>query len=87
MATEPTTSDLFKAKTITDTEVNAAVEVVMAGRTTRMFRFASGHVLNLPAAVEANRHAVAMMSEPTATDRGKRLAVRTAILLARSKSP
>ena len=84
---DPTIGDLFKAKTITGDEVNAAVDVFMRDATIFLFRFASGHTLDVAAAVRANRHATAIIIEPTAKDGGKRLAIRTAIMLARPVAP
>ncbi|TXM92099.1 hypothetical protein FV222_23700 [Methylobacterium sp. WL103] len=84
---DPTTGDLFKAKIVTDDEVNTAVDIFMRAADVRLFRFASGHTLDLAAAVRASRHATATLTEPTAKDGSKRSAVRTAILLARPVAP
>ena len=79
---EPTTSDLFKAKTVTDDEVTAAVDVFMRDATVSMFRFASGHTLDLAAAVRAHEPARLAVTDPDRTERHRRLMVRNAILLA-----
>ncbi|MCJ2108914.1 hypothetical protein MKK70_26780 [Methylobacterium sp. E-041] len=84
---DPTTGNLIKAKTIASDEVNAAVDVFLTGGAVRLFGFGSGHTLDLAAAVKASRHASATLSEPTAKNGARRLAVRTAILLARPTAP
>ncbi|MFK5595960.1 hypothetical protein ACFZ8E_02975 [Methylobacterium sp. HMF5984] len=85
--TDLTTGDLIKAKTIASDEVNAAVEAFLKGGAVGLFGFASGHTLDLAATVKASRHASATLSEPTAKDGARRLAVRTAILLGRPTAP
>ncbi|WP_187275221.1 hypothetical protein [Methylobacterium sp. WL120] len=79
---ELTTGDLFKAKAITDDEVNAAVDLFMRDPTVSMFRFASGHTLDLAAAVKAHEPARLAVTDPDRTERHRRLMVRNAILFA-----
>ena len=82
-----TTSDLFKAKTITDEEVAAAVDVFMRDPTVSLFRFASGHTLDPAAAVKAHEPARAAVADPERTEKFRRGMVRTAILLGRMEAP
>ena len=84
---DPTTSDLFKAKTITDDEVNAAVDVFMRDATVSLFKFASGHTLDPAAAVKAHDPAARAVIDPDRSEKFRRGMVRTAILLARPTAP
>ncbi|TXN81455.1 hypothetical protein [Methylobacterium sp. WL8] len=84
---DPTTGDLFKAKTITDDEVNAAVDVFMRDATVSLFRFASGHTINPAAAVKDHEPARKAVGNPEAGDKYRSSMVRTAILLARPTVP
>ena len=58
------TSDLLKAKIVTDNEVNAAVDVFMTDLTTRLFRFKSGHCLDLADAVRAHQPGQGAVAHP-----------------------
>lgn len=82
MASTLTVSDLYKSKEVTDTQVNAAVDAVLANPNTGPFELASGWILDVTAAVKADRHATATLKEPTARPGSRRAAVRSAILLA-----
>ena len=80
---DPTTGDLCKAKTITDEEVNAAVDCFLNDMTTRFFQFASGHSLDLADAIRTNQPARGAVAHPDRSDKFRRRMVLTAILLAR----
>ncbi|KNY20740.1 hypothetical protein [Methylobacterium sp. ARG-1] len=82
MASTPTVSDLVKSKEVTDEQVSAAVDAVLANLKTGPFELASGSIIDLTAAVKADRHATATLKEPTARPGSKRAAVKSAILLA-----
>ncbi|CAM2783002.1 hypothetical protein ACLBXJ_02825 [Methylobacterium mesophilicum] len=82
MASNPTVSDLLKSKEVTDAQVSAAVDAVLANAKIGPFELASGWVLDVTAAVKADRHATATLKEPTARPGSKRAAVKSAILLA-----
>ena len=82
MASDPTVSDLLKSKVVTDAQVSAAVDAVLANPRTGPFELASGWVIDLTAAVKADRHATATLKEPTAKPGSKRAALKSAILLA-----
>ena len=75
------TSDLLKAKIVTDDEVSAAVNVFMRDPTASLFRFASGHTLDPAAAVKAHEPARKAVADPDRTVKFRRGMVRTAILL------
>ena len=82
MDTNPTVSDLFKSREVTDAQVSAAVDAVLDDPKTGRFELASGWAVDLTAAVKADRHATATLKEPTARPSSKRTAVKSAILMA-----
>lgn len=82
MATNPTVSELFKAKAVTDDEVNAAVNAVIADLSTEAYPLTAGYALDLKAAVQASTFALLVLKDDHATQRQKQHVVRTAILLA-----
>jgi hypothetical protein len=83
METKPTIGDLFRAKTISEDEVDAAVTSCIAGSLDEAFVFADTYLVNLAAAVQALPVARERLSDPGASEFLKRIAVRTAIMLAR----
>ncbi|POR42688.1 hypothetical protein [Methylobacterium sp. V23] len=83
MAENPTTGDLYKAKAILDADVVAAVEAFMADPTTTAFLFSDGYRIDLAEAVSSHEWAKVTVANRDATEHLKRVAVRTAILLAR----
>ena len=83
MATNPTTGELYKAKALTEADIVAAVDAFMADPTTTAFLFGEGVSIDLPEAVRAHEWASVTVGTKDATEHLKRLAVRTAILLAR----
>ena len=83
MATNPTTGELFKAKAVTETDIVAAVDGFMADPTTTTFLFGEGFSIDLAEAVRSHEWASVTVGTKDATEHLKRLAVRTAILLAR----
>lgn len=82
MATTPTVSEMRKAAQISDDEIDAAVDAYVASPTAGPFRCASGHQIDVPAAVRAYLPAVAAVADPDRTPKFKWTMVRTAILLA-----
>ena len=80
MASNPTVSDLRKVSEVTDDEITAAVDAVLADLASEAYPLAKGWILDLVAAV-ANHKA---SQDALLTDREahKRNMVRTAILLA-----
>lgn len=83
----PSTSDLRRTKTVTDDEVNAAIDVFMCDPTASLFRFASGHALDPATAVKAHKPAARAVTDPDRNDKFRRGMIRTAILLARPVAP
>ena len=75
--------DLLEAGRITQTDIDAAVNAFLANPRVGLFELTLGCVVNLTAAVRADRHATATLKEPTARPGSKRAAVKSALLLAR----
>lgn len=69
---------------ITNNEIAAAVEAYLINWKMPPFRFESGPVLDVAAAVYAHREARAVMTEREATEVYRRTIVRTAVTLATS---
>ncbi|MCP1539024.1 hypothetical protein [Methylorubrum extorquens] len=78
-----TVGELFKAKAVTDEQVNAAVEAYLADPETSAYRLTGGYSINLLDAVSRHSFSQQVLSNPNASQPLKRDAVRTAILLAR----
>ena len=81
----PTVGELFKAKTVTDEHVNAAVDAYLAKPETDAHPIADGYVLDLVAAVTGHGWASQVVANRESSPSLKRGAVRTAILLARAR--
>lgn len=83
MAQNPTTGELFKAKAVLEADVVAAVDTYMADPGTTAFLFGDGYRIDLAEAVRSHGWASVTVATKDATEHLKRIAVRTAILLAR----
>jgi hypothetical protein len=81
----PTVGELFKAKAVTDEQVNAAVEVYLSDLDVGTFPIADGYVVDLDAAVVQHSWACHVLANDEASLGLKRTAARTAILLARAQ--
>ena len=81
----PTVGELFKAKTVTDEQVNAAVEAYLADPDASAHPIADGYTLNLAAAVAGHGWAGQVVANPESSPGLKRAAIRTALLLARAE--
>ena len=81
----PTVGELFKAKAVTDEQVNAAVEVYLSDLEVSIFPIADGYVVDVDAAVVKHLWASHVLANDEASPSLKRAAVRTAILLARAQ--
>jgi len=82
MAKEPATvSELRKAAEVTDQEIDAAVDAVLADLATEAYPLTAGYALDLNAAVRASTFATLVLKDGHANLRQKQHAVRTAILL------
>ena len=77
--------ELFKAKAVTDDDMNAAVEAYLAKPKTGAHLSADGCSLDLAAAVAGHRWASEVVGNPESSTGLKRGTVRTAILLARAQ--
>ena len=88
MAERATTAgDLYKAKLITDADLRSAVDAFMGDPAVASHVFPGGYWVDVAKAVSANEWTRAQLSSPGASLVMKRVAVRTAILLARSEKP
>ena len=81
----PTVGELFKANVVTHDDVNALINAVLDGRMEEQTDLGEGYALNVAAAVKANAFATAVLRDKTSTKGARRIAVRTAILLARAQ--
>ena len=84
MAKEPpqTIGDMRRKAIVTDAEITAATDAYLGNPAVKSFEFASGHKLDVAAAVEAHRPAKAIMEEKGAKEAYRRTMVRTAVILA-----
>ena len=80
MATNPTVSELRKTSDVTDDEITAAVDAVLADLATEAYPLTKGWTLDLVAAIAA--HQASQDALKTDRDAYRRNMVRTAILLA-----
>lgn len=85
MPESPTVGELFKAKAVTDDEVDALVAAVLAGQRDERAELAEGYTVDVAAAVNASPFATAVLRDKTSRNGAKRNAARTAILLARAQ--
>ena len=85
MAASLTVGDLFKAKAVTDAQVNAAVERYLVAPETSAHPIAEGYTVDLAAAVAGHGWASRVAANPRTHPLLKRAAVQTAILLARAR--
>ena len=83
MADQKTTADLRKAAEITDDEINAAVDAVLAKPETGSYPIGGGYMLDLASAVEAHEPTRTALANPESRPGWRRTMVRTAILMAR----
>ena len=87
MADTPTISELFKAKEVAEEEIDAAITAYVAGSLDEeVFTFADTFRVNLAAAVEAIPQLRDRAHDPDASEFLKRIAVRTALMLARPET-
>lgn len=78
-----TTGELYKAKTLTEGDIKAAVDAFMADPTATAFLFGNGYQIDLSEAVSSHEWASVTVANKDTTEHLRRAAVRTAILLAR----
>ncbi|UYW26619.1 hypothetical protein OKC48_25775 [Methylorubrum extorquens] len=81
----PTVGELFKAKSVTDDEVNAAVDAYLTDLEAGIFPIADGYVVDVDAAVVKHLWASHVIANEESSPGLRRAAVRTAILLAQAQ--
>ncbi|BAU92448.1 hypothetical protein MPPM_3843 [Methylorubrum populi] len=81
----PSVGELFKAKAVTDEQVSALVDAVLAGKLDERAELAEGYALDVAAAVKASLFATSVLADETSKPGARRNAVRTAVLLARAE--
>lgn len=79
----PTIGDLYLAGGVTTAELQSAVIAFMTDPLMGAYVFPEGYLVDIGAAVRSNEWAFAQYRSPKSTSVMKRVAVRTAILLAR----
>ncbi|WP_437871419.1 hypothetical protein ACSD7O_24105 [Methylorubrum extorquens] len=82
---DATVGELFKAKAVTEDEVNAAVDAYQADPDAAAHPIADGYSLDPAAAVAGHGWASQIVANPESSPGLKRAAIRTAILLARAQ--
>ncbi|WP_066918799.1 hypothetical protein [Methylobacterium sp. CCH5-D2] len=82
MADQKTTGDLRKAAEITDEQINAAVDAVLAKPDTGAFALGA-FTLDLASAVAAHEPSAKALADPETKPGWRRTMARTAILLGR----
>lgn len=82
MPESKTTGELRKAALITDDEINAAVDAVLAKPETGPYPIGGGYLLDLASAVEAHGPSAKALADPEAKPGWRRTMARTAILMA-----
>lgn len=78
-----TTGELFKAKAVTDADIVAAVDAFLSDPSTRGYALGESYKIDLSETVSSNTFAALILQDPHANETHKRVAIRTAILLAR----
>lgn len=77
-----TINDLWRKAIVTDDEIAEAVEAYFAEPSPKAFRFASGYIIDLVAAVDAHGPAKAAVAKKNTLDAFRRTMVRTALMAA-----
>jgi hypothetical protein len=81
---DQTLGDLYKAKRLTDDDLTAAVAGYLADPTPGQSEIAEGVRLDIGAAVLESPYATEILAREGAPEAQRRMAVRTAILLAKA---
>ncbi|CAO4149031.1 hypothetical protein [Methylorubrum aminovorans] len=84
MPEAPTVGELFKARSVTDQQVNALVDAVLAYQRDARAKLGDHFRVNVALALLADPRTFEVLRDPASPLRAKRFAVRTAILLARA---
>src|SRR5204862_323963 len=77
-----TLADLRKVGTITSYEIVAAIDAFIRDPASGPYRFASGHSLDIAAAVEASVNLAELMARPGPKEKAFRTAVTTIVMMA-----
>lgn len=83
----PTLANLRKAGTISSTEIVAAVDLYMRDPETGPYRFASGHSVDIAAAVAASPEISEFKDKPSPQGKTFRNAVTAAVMGAVAETP
>lgn len=86
-AARPTIADLRKTGTIRSSEIVAAVDLYMRDPDAGPYRFASGHSVDIAAAVAASPEIVEAKAKPGPQDKALRTAVTAAVMGAHATKP
>ena len=86
-AARPTLADLRKAGTISSTEIVAAVDLYMRDPETGPYRFASGHSIDIAAAVAASPEIVEARAKPGPQEKALRTAITATVMAAHATKP
>ncbi len=84
MAKDPpqTVGDLRHRSIVTDDEIAAAVDTFLTDPKLNAFQFASGHFLDVAAAVAGHATASTVLADPNAELPFRRTMIRTAVIVA-----
>ncbi|MET0527267.1 MAG: hypothetical protein ABW003_02800 [Microvirga sp.] len=85
-AERPTLADLRKAGTITSFEIVAAVDAYVHNSSSGPFRFASGHSIDIAAAIATSSEATEMMARSGPKEKTFRNAVTAIVMTVRPTS-
>ncbi|SDO55876.1 hypothetical protein SAMN05216360_12733 [Methylobacterium phyllostachyos] len=86
-AARPTLADLRKDGTISSSEIVAAVDIYMRDPETGPYRFASGHSIDIAAAVAASPEIAEAKAKPGPQEKALRTAVTAAVMAAHATKP
>lgn len=78
----PSVGDLRRQAIIEDAEIAGVVDAYLADPKLTAFQFASGHILNVRAAVKAHKPAKAILAGKVTSDANRRSMIRAAVILA-----
>ena len=81
-AARPTLADLRRAGTISSTEIVAAIDLYMRDPEAGPYQFASGHSVDIAAAVAASPETLELKARPGPQEKTFRIAVTATIMAA-----
>jgi hypothetical protein len=83
MAEDLTVEELFETRAVSRSDLVRAVDAYMSDPATGLFKFSSGHVLDLVGAVQADAYAQQVLGDAEANLMRKRGVVRMALMASR----